>query len=261
MTKNNFFNLNSYFHTTVFQDLIFKSKIRFYSSSTNSISKSQVLGLGPNSNLLKQYKDSLGNLLEIEKEAGVGLMLGDASLQTQNKGKTFRLKFEWSNKHKAYLDHVYSTLDRWVLSEPHAKLRISPLGNEVHNWGFQTISHEAFNYLAELFLDENFKKYITPDLIKNHLTPRGLSFWFCDDGGKLDYNKNSKNKSVVLNTHSFKDEEVSTMAQQLGDKFNLNVEIRSNKGKKIIVIKSDSYPTFLSLIDPYIIAEMRFKLP
>jgi hypothetical protein len=53
-----------------------------------------------------------------------------------------------------------------------------------------------------------------------------------DDGGKLDYNKNSKNKSVVLNTQSFKDEEVESMAQQLSGKFGLNCEVRSNKQKK-----------------------------
>lgn len=244
---------------TVLTTNINLNKVRFHSTVTNKISKSQVLGLGPNSKLLKQYKDSLCSLSQIEKEAAVGLMLGDASLQTQNKGKTFRMKFEWSNKHKVYLFHVFSVFDRWVLSEPHEKLRLSPSGNEVLNWGFQTLSHEAFNYLAQLFLDNYNKKIIAPDLIKNHLTPRGLCYWFCDDGGKLDYNKNSK--SIVLNTQSFKDVEVFTMADQLGVKFDLQVEVRSNKGKKVIVIKSDSYPTFLSLIDPYIIPEMRFKLP
>jgi len=40
------------------------------------------------------------------------------------------------------------------------------------------------------------------------------------------------------------------MAQQLAEKFNLDCEVRSNKGKKVIVIKAVSYPTFLSLIDP-----------
>lgn len=81
------------------------------------------------------------------------------------------------------------------------------------------------------------------------------------DGGKLDYNKNSKNKGVVFNTQSFESKEVKAMAQQLSVKFNLDCEIRSNKGKKIIVIKSSSYSTFLSLIDPYILPEMRYKLP
>jgi hypothetical protein len=82
-----------------------------------------------------------------------------------------------------------------------------------------------------------------------------------DDGGKLDYNKNSKNKSVVLNTQSFKDKEVEIMSQQIMEKFNLDCEVRSNKRKKIIVIKSSSYSTFLLLIDPYILSEMRYKLP
>jgi hypothetical protein len=82
-----------------------------------------------------------------------------------------------------------------------------------------------------------------------------------DDGGKLDYNKNSKNKSVVLNTHSFKDKEVEIMTQQIMDKFNLDCEVRSRSGKKIIIIKSCSYASFLSLIEPYILPKMRFKLP
>lgn len=155
----------------------FFGPVRSYSSASGKISKSEVLGLGPNSKLLKQYKESLGKLSEVQREAAIGLMLGDASLQTQNKGKTYRLKFEWGDKSKIYMNHVYALFDEWVLTEPHKKVRTSPAGNEVINWGFQTLSHEAFNFLAELFLDQS-KKIISTDLIKNHLTPRGLAYWF-----------------------------------------------------------------------------------
>ena len=223
------------------------------------MNKNQLKNLSPNSKELREYKKSLGKLSQIQWEAAIGLMLGDASLQSQNKGKTYRMKFEWGEKSKIYLDHVYNLFNEWVLSEPHKKTRISPKGNKVINWGFQTISHEAFNSLALLFI--NKKKTIFNDLIKNHLTRRGLAYWFMDDGGKLDYNKASKNKSVVLNTQSFEAKEVEAMAQQLSYKFNIDCEVRSNKGKKIIVIKSNSYLTFLSLIDPYILPEMRCKLP
>jgi hypothetical protein len=82
-----------------------------------------------------------------------------------------------------------------------------------------------------------------------------------DDGGRLDYNKGSKNKSLVLNTHSFTEFEVISMAKELNNKFNLLTEIRSNKSKKVIIIKSQSYEKFLSLINPYIIPEMEYKLP
>lgn len=97
--------------------------------------------------------------------------------------------------------------------------------------GFQTFSHEAFNFLADLFLKQKHKG-ISDNLILDHLTPRGLAYWYMDDGGKLDYNKNTKNKSVVLNTHSFITFEVETMSEQLSSKFNLICEVRLNKDKK-----------------------------
>jgi hypothetical protein len=97
------------------------------------ISKEQVIGLSPNSKLLKEYKESLDKLSNLQFEALIGLLLGDASLQTQNKGKTYRIKFEWGNNSKAYVDHVYALLNEWILSVPHKKTRISPRGNTVIN--------------------------------------------------------------------------------------------------------------------------------
>jgi len=251
------------------------------------MNKNEIKGLGPNSKKLKDYKESLGKLSKMQQEAAVGLMLGDASIQSQNGGKTYRMKFEWGDRNKAYLDHVYKLFNEWVLSDlcpafaagkgkgPHKKVRVSPKGNTVVNWGFQSISHKAFNDLANLFISPacsavqswsaaeplTNKKSISANLIKKYLTPRGLAYWFMDDGGKLDYNKNSKNKGVVLNTQSFEAKEVKAMSKELSEKFNLECEVRSNKGKKVIVIKSTSYSTFLALIDPYIIPEMRYKLP
>ena len=40
------------------------------------------------------------SLNAVQFETAIGLMLGDARLQTQNKGKIYRLKFEWSDKTK-----------------------------------------------------------------------------------------------------------------------------------------------------------------
>lgn len=140
------------------------------------MNKNELIGIGPNSKKLKQYKESLVKLTQEQWEAAIGLMLGDASLQSQDGGKTYRMKFEWGEKSKAYLNHVYKLFDEWVLSVPHKKTRISPKGNTVINWGFQTIGHKAFKDLADLFI--NKKKIISADLINNHLTARGLAYWF-----------------------------------------------------------------------------------
>jgi len=81
-----------------------------------------------------------------------------------------------------------------------------------------------------------------------------------DDGGKLDYNKKSKNEGLVLNTQSFTEEEVKRMSIELSNKFNLSTTVRLNKNKNVIVIKSESYKIFKDLINPYIIPSMRYKL-
>jgi len=225
----------------------------------NFISKPP-MKVGPNSKLLKEYKMSLNNLTSIQWEASIGLMLGDASLQTQNKGKTYRMKFEWGDKNKDYLEHVYSLFDEWVLSTPHKKSKVNINNNIVVNWGFQTISHSAFIPLGNLFLF-NKHKGVRENLINDFLTERGLAYWFMDDGGKLDYNKNSKNKGLVLNTHSFSKEEVDKMSIELSNKFNLKTSVRLNKNKNIIVIDSNSYNKFIDLTYSYIIPSMRYKLP
>jgi LAGLIDADG DNA endonuclease family len=142
----------------------------------------------------------------------------------------------------------------------HKKTRVNVNNNTVVTWGFQTISHNAFNFLKTLFIINNHKG-VVDNLIKDHLTEIGLAYWFMDDGGKLDFNKNSSNKSIVLNTYNFKLEEVNIMANQISSKFNLDTYIKLNKNKKIIVIKSNSYDNFLRLTHNYIIPEMRYKLP
>lgn len=223
------------------------------------ISKDNLKG-SPNNKKLRAYKNTLTNLSIFQWEISIELMLGDASLQTQNEGKTYRMKFEWGDKNKKYWDHVHGIFDEWILSSPHKKERINANGNTVITWGYQTISHKAFNPLKDLFLINKYKGIIY-NLIYNHLTPRGLAYWFMDDGGKLDYNKNTKNQGLVLNTHSFTKEEVEMMSIELIKKFNLKTEVRLNKNKSIIIIKPESYKTFMNLTDSYIISSMRYKLP
>lgn len=82
-----------------------------------------------------------------------------------------------------------------------------------------------------------------------------------DDGGKLDYNKNSKNNSLVLNTHNFTSLEVENLALILQTKFNLETSVRTNKGKQVIVISNNSYSLFISLVKIYYHPAMLFKLP
>lgn len=49
------------------------------------------------------------------------------------------------------------------------------------------------------------------------------------------------------------------MSKELDIKYNLGCEIRSNKGRTVIVLRN--YDRFISLSGNYIISEMKFKLP
>src|SRR4051794_17052531 len=111
----------------------------------------------PNSKALKILKSQLGFLSKIQFETAIGLLLGDVSIQSQNKGKTYRLKFEWGDVNKEYAFHVYSLFKGWILTEPKKRSRININQNEVNTWWFQTFSHEAFNPLAELFINNGRK--------------------------------------------------------------------------------------------------------
>ena len=205
------------------------------------------------------YKQSLNKLTTKQKQIIIGLLLGDAYLQIQNQEKTFRLRLEQSFKHKDYIDHLIYIFDEWFLSKLKLITRTNKNNNFVNTFQCQTFSHKAFNEIANLFLDSNFKKIINPD-IKKSFTALSLAYWFMDDGGKLDYTSN-QGKAIVLNTQSFSLDEVTFLNKMLIDKFELKCWTKKNKGKHIIVISGYSYKKVINLIGPFIIPSMSYKLP
>ena len=122
--------------------------------------------IGKSRTLLKRYKQQLTSLSTIERQIAEGIMLGDASLQTQDGGKSYRLKLLQGDKNKEYLEylfHLSTVFSRWILSPPSPQNRQSKTTvKALKAWRSQTISHEAFNILAKTFLDEKGRKRITP---------------------------------------------------------------------------------------------------
>jgi hypothetical protein len=92
------------------------------------------MNLSPNSKALRELKAKLVGLTNVQFEAAIGLILGDVSIQSQNKGRTYRLKFEWGDIKKYYAFHVYDLFKELILTEPKAQTRINSNGNEVNTW-------------------------------------------------------------------------------------------------------------------------------
>jgi hypothetical protein len=202
---------------------------------------------------IEEYKEKL-SLSEDQKEILTGLLLGDACLETQNAGRTYRLKIEQSVQHQAYISHLYNLFAEWVLTPPRLRKVISA-GHESGNLAFQTISHAAFRFYAHQFYDGRQKR--VPVLIHRWLTPKSIAYWFMDDGSI----KSKDSKAVIFNTQCFSESEVTRLSDVISNKFGLQASVRRQKEGCQIFISGNSYEGFVEIVSPFIIAEMRYKLP
>lgn len=208
-----------------------------------------------NSHKLKEYKKSL-KLTKDQREILIGVLLGDAHLETQDQRQTYRIKFSQSVKHKPYLDHLYSIFKDWILTPP-------KYNDSNKTWGFNTISHSSFRFYGHQFYNCTNKKKVIPKLIHRWLTPKVLAYWFLDDGSI----KSKDSKGVILNTHSFELSDIKRLCEIFEDKWNLKAWPRKQKHKDKeyyqIYISGHSYEELRNLIYPYIseIPEMLYKFP
>lgn len=214
--------------------------------------------ISPNSQEIKFYKEALPPLSPFLKEVSIGLMLGDVSLQYNNKNTGSRIKFEWGDINRLYAFHVYDLFKMYCLSKPRKQVRVNRLGHDVTTWCFQTVTHSAFNVLADLFIVKGKKVIIGPALSKA-FTPVSLAFWFMDDGGLVSYSPNRY--AIQLHTQGFSHGEVIYLVEMLKDKYGLDCWCKPNKGLWTIAISGHSYSIFLDLVKPYIHESMKHKLP
>lgn len=181
-------------------------------------------------------------------------MLGDASLQSQDGGKRYRLKFLQGDQHRKCLDHLCEIFSEWIISPPPPQHRRSREGKILKGWRVQTISHPAFLLLAKIFLNGRGRKISPPDLVKKDCTPRALPYWLMDDGGLFP----PKRRGVVLDTQGFTITEVHSLVERLKKVYNLHCWVGEKKNRPVIKI-SGHY--FFQLVGEYIHPSMVYNFP
>ena len=203
-------------------------------------------------NQIESYKTKL-KLTSIEREILVGTLLGDGHLETQNDGKTYRLKIEHSIKQKFYTQWLYLSFKPWVLTLPKVKKKKAG-ENESINIGFQTISHGSFRFYGKQFY-HNGRKTV-PKLINKMLTPMALAVWFMDDGSL----KSKDHKALIFNTHSYQPQELAFLRKVLNEKYNIETGLRQQKdGVQLLIV--EPFATRLALIiKPFLLQEFYYKL-
>ena len=210
----------------------------------------------------KFYKDSLV-LTNDMRGIIVGLLLGDANLQTFTKhGKTWRLRIvQGGDNHYEYIQHLRTVLDLWTnmdVNTNHERTK----DNKVYNkWYFNTLTFTQFAELGNAFypLDSNNKRSkVIPLQIGDWMTDKSLAYWFMDDGSRK---WGDKVAGVRFCSECFNNDSVDLLISILKEKFDIIGSTNKDSGGWRINISTKSYDRFYDLVQPYVISSIRYKLP
>lgn len=194
-----------------------------------------------NTKEIREYKKTLA-LTDIQRSILVGTLLGDGHLETQDSGKTYRLKIEHQFVQKDYLEWIYSQFKEWV----HSGIRIRIKKNGYTYVLFDTYSHGAFRFYAQQFYESGTK--IIPKLIDALLDPMALAIWFMDDGSW----KSDRHKTFIIHTLGYNRKDLETVQEVLKMKFGIETSLHQQKKKYWrLYVKSESAKKFRELIEPH----------
>lgn len=206
-----------------------------------------------NTKEIREQKTGL-KLTQKQRDIIVGLLFGDGHLETQNGGRTYRLKVEHGALQRDYVEWLFNELREWIpATEPYMKLR----ANGVVNYGFTTYSHGALRFYGQQFYEG--KKKVIPALIERMLTPLGLAIWFMDDGSR----KSAKHKTYIIHSLGYTKPDLLRIQNILQKKLDLKVALHQQKGRYWrLYIPSESARKFEQLTGKYVkpIASMDHKL-
>ena len=120
--------------------------------------------------------------------------------------------------------------------------------NKFSSYWFRTFSHPSFTKLFFIILykfnrhETNFfsknsfkRKTISPNLIRDHITPRSLAYWIMCDGSLT-----KTKKALILHTEGFTEKE---------------------RNEFTILIPTEDRVQLASLITQYMIPSMTYKIP
>lgn len=174
-------------------------------------------------------------LTKRQREIITGLLLGDGHLETQNSGRTFRLKVEHSLNQEDYLFFLYKELKNLCSSEPKIKIR----ENGQKSIYFNTVSLGSLRFYAQQFYPE--RKKVIPKIIKKILTPLSLAIWYGDDGSR----KSLKHKTYNIHSLGYTKSDLEKITKVIFEKFGVVTSLHRQKDKYWrIYIKSESAKYF-----------------
>ena len=213
----------------------------------------------PINNLRRKFllPSNVHNRTEITKEMEevlIGTLLGDAHISCRSYSKhkkitaSGKLVFAHCEAHKDYCFHKYEILKSLFNREPQKNIQ-TRLGKKHVSYYATSKSDLSLKKYHNMFY-KDFKKII-PKNIGDFLTEKSLAILFMDDG----YSKQNKEYNISL--CGFDVESLENFQKALLDKWNIGVSIHKSR---VVYIQAKSREIFLSIIEPYIIPCMKYKI-
>lgn len=189
-----------------------------------------------------------------QKEALIGIMLGDGHLRRAKPTHNTRLQIDQSYPEKEqYVRSLYKLLEPLVTMSPTVLTRTDKRnGSITQSIYFRTLSMSCLNYYYDLFYN---KVKIVPRNLGELLTARGLAYWIMDDGGKSVYNQ------TILHTRSFSLDDVKYLQSVLLENFGLKTRLEEKKKDQwVIFIPVRQKILLKDIVGPFMHESMLYKI-
>lgn len=203
-----------------------------------------------------------------QKDLLIGTLLGQATLRTENSGRTWCYYALHKAQQLEYLNYKYELLKNFSSATPQSSLVFdNRTGKYYERCYFYTNAHNAFRFYGNLFyIYDNEKKAFIKQIplnIEKYLTPGALAYWYMDDGVLKWVGKSN---AIRLCTESYSLIEVNRLRSCLKHLYSIKTQLirKNSKGLTIgyrIGINEANSRIFRMLIDDYLVDSMYYKVP
>lgn len=202
----------------------------------------------------------------------IGMLLGDGCIKLKRHKKdnsTISIYAEYVIAHGPnqlqYLEHKRKKLHSIIGGK---ELKISEGFTNLSNgkrYNTYRISrcHKYFRLLHRWAYTNAGKKYFSRNLL-DKLSPEGVAYWYMDDGGVSKNVNNGKITSVECRLFTYCSEiEADTIIQYFKEVYNIQWKKRfyRTNGSWLLACNTKESKKFETLIKPYVIDSMKYKLP
>ena len=199
-------------------------------------------------------------LTQEQKESLIGIVLADGSLERAKPTHNTRLRIDHTYpEQKEYVFSLQTLFASLIAIEPSINVRkADPRTGKVYkSISTKTLRFPCLNEYHDLFYKDKIK--FVPLNIQDLLTPRGLAHLIMGDGFL------HQNGVVIICTESFTKEGLELLIVALESKFGIKASLNkrtSSSGTEAfrIRISKESMAKLITLVRPYFIPEMLYKL-